>query len=83
MEISNIRLTHKDGNSIVLANVKNTTDQDVTLIPIILTLLDDKGNVLEKINGLISPVKASESIQLNVAISGDYANAYDFTVEKK
>ena len=82
LEISNIQLTHKEGVSRVIGTVTNTTSESKGITPIILTLYDDKGNILESIEGLISPVEAGESVQLNIGISTDYANAYDFKVER-
>ena len=46
-------------------------------------MYDDKNQVLEEVNGLISPMKVGESVQLNVGITVDYANAYDLKIEKK
>jgi len=83
MEITGIQLTNKDGVSRIIAVVTNMTNQEIELTPIKLTLYDDKNKVLEEVNGLISPMKAGESVQLNMGISVDYANAYDFKVEKK
>lgn len=83
LEISNIQLTYRNGIAVVLGDVKNTGSTDVDLTAIELTLYDDKHNVLETIDGLISPVKAGETVQLNAGISADYANAYDFSIVKK
>ena len=83
LEVTGIQLTHQNGISVVLANVVNTGSQDVDLTEVVLTLYDDQNNVLETLDGLISPVKAGESVQLNMGISADYANAYDFTIVKK
>ena len=55
----------------------------MNLTPIVLTLFDEKGNVLETLETIISPVKAGENVQLNVSVSADYANAYDFSIIKK
>lgn len=83
LEVSNIQLTHRNGMSVLLADVKNTTSVDVGLTEVTITLYDEKGNVLEKLDGLISPVKAGETVQLNCGVSADYANAYDFSIVKK
>lgn len=83
LEISNIQLTYRNGIAVVLGDVKNTTNNDIGLTEIELTLYDEQNNVLEKIEGLISPVKAGETVQLNAGVSADYANAYDFSVVKK
>ena len=53
------------------------------MTPVELTLLDDQGNTLEVLDGLISPVAAGETVQLNIGVSADYANAYDFKIVKK
>ncbi len=83
MEISQIQLTYKDGQSILIATVTNTTNKDIDLTPIKVTLYDDQNNILEQMNGLISPVKAGESVQLNMGIGIDHSNAYDLTIEQK
>ena len=83
LKISDIQLTHRNGVSVIIATVTNTNPYDVELTPVILTLYDDQRNVLKEVNGLISPVKYGESVQLNVVISKDYANVFDFTIRKK
>ena len=83
LEISNIQLTYKNGMSVILAEVKNTTNQDIKLTPISLKLYDEKGNILEALDGLITGTKAGEKTQLNIGVSSDYANAYDISIEKK
>ena len=83
LEIGNIQLTHQNGMSVLLATVTNTTEKAVDVTRIRLKLYDDKGNVLEELDGLISPLKAGESTQLNMGVSADYANAYDFTIENR
>ena len=83
LEISGIQLTNQNGLSVILGTVKNTSNRDLGLTVIEVTLYDDKKNVLEKVEGFVSPVKAGESVQLNMGVSSDYANAYDFSVVKK
>lgn len=83
LEISGIQFTYINGIAVILGNVKNNTNIDMNLTPIVLTLFDEKGNVLETLETIISPVKAGENVQLNVSVSADYANAYDFSIIKK
>lgn len=80
LEIGNIQFTYNNGISVVLADVVNTTSKDIEITEVVLTLYDDKNNVLEELEGVISPVKAGESVQLNMGVSADYANAYDFSL---
>lgn len=83
MEITGIQLTNQNGVSRIIGTVTNKTNKDIELTPIKIILYDDKKNILEEVNGLISPMKVGESVQLNVGITADYANAYDLKIEKK
>lgn len=83
IEISEIQLTHKNGVSVLLATATNISGEDKDTTVIEITLYDDKNNVLEIIEGIISPIKPGESVQLNMGISADYANAYNFSVKGK
>ena len=83
MEITAIQLTNRNGVSRILATVTNKTNEEIKLTPVKLTLYDDKNQVLEEVNGLISPMKVGESVQLNVGITVDYANEYYLKIEKK
>ena len=83
IEISGIQLTHKNGISVLLATARNVSEVDKGMTVIEITLYDDKNNILEIVEGIVSPVKAGESTQINMGLSADYANAYDFTVKSK
>ncbi len=83
LEVKGIQITNGKGRTMILATVTNTGSKDMELTPIIVTLYDNKGNELEKINGVISPVKAGESVQMNVGSTRDYSNVYDFTIETR
>lgn len=82
LEITEIQLTHQNGISVIVAKVTNTTDTDVELTPVEVTLYDDENKVLEVVEGVISPVNAGESVQLNMGVSADYANTYDLKIVK-
>ena len=83
LEIGNIQLTNRNGISVVLADVVNNSSTATDLMPVILTLLDKNGNVLVELNGLIDPVEPGGTAQLNMGVTADYANAYDFTIVRK
>ena len=83
LEITNIQLTQKGGQTVLLADVTNPTAQEVGATGIYIIILDRKGNEIGKIPGVISPLKVGETKQLNVGVTDDYANAYDFKVEKQ
>ena len=83
LEIGNIQLTNQNGQSVLLADVKNngTTKTSVILLDIIL--LDKEGIQIATIPGIISPLEAGATTQLNTSVQQDYSNAYDFSIVKK
>lgn len=83
LKIGNIQLTNKNEQSVLLADVKNETTKDTDVMLVDIYLYDKDGKEIVKMDGIISPVKAGETVQLNIGISFDYANAYDFKIVKK
>ena len=47
---------------------------------ITIEVLDKQGNVITSLNGTIDTVGAGEKVQLNMSVTGDVANAYDFKI---
>ena len=83
LEISDIQITNKDGKTVLLANVTNkgTTKTEVTLLDIVL--YDKAGKEIATIPGVISPLDAGKSTQLNTTTQEDYTSIYDFKIVKK
>lgn len=81
LEFGNIQLTERDGQSVLLADVKNNTANATELTLVDVTLLDKEGNTIVTVGGIIAPLEAGESTQFNTSMTLDYANAYDFKVE--
>jgi len=80
-EMTNIQITENGGQSTIIADVKNVGDTrtEVTLIDI--TLLDEEGNEIAVIGGIIGDVEPGGTTQLNASATTDFANAYDLTVK--
>ena len=69
------------GQTLITADVTNNTGSDVTTItPINITLLDDEGNEIVTLGGIIGDVKNGETIQLKAETTLDFANAYDMKI---
>ena len=83
LEIGNIQLTNKNGQSVLLADVKNTGSMETQVMLINIVLLDENGTELATVPGIISPLKVGESTQLNTSMQQDYTGIYDFRVVKK
>ena len=82
LSISNISLKSQGNESFVTANVKNTgssTDGDKFIT---ITVLDDKQNVITKVDAYLSTIEPGEETVLRSTTSADFANAYDFKVEE-
>lgn len=83
LKITDITLTELEGQLTLLANVTNTTTQDIEPFLVDITFIDKEGNEIDTILGMVSPVKAGETVQLNAGITEDYSNAYDFKIVRK
>ena len=80
-EVSNIQLTENNGQSLILADVKNIGDTKSEVILIDITLLDKDGNEITTIGGIIGDIEPGASTQLNASATMDFANAYDFSIK--
>lgn len=81
--ISNIRLTESGGMSKILADLKNETNKKAGGYPVTIMILNKNGETVQEVTGYIDEIEAGKSAQLNAAATVDFANAYDFTIEKK
>ena len=82
IEITDIQLTENGNVTQLLATMTNTSDETQGGYVAVLTLIDEDGNVLIEMNPYIAELEPGESTQLNTSATFDYANAYDFTIEK-
>ena len=83
LEISNIQLKETGGITTLLADVKNNTNHEIQERNVTIEVLDKQGNVITRLNGVIDTVGAGEKVQLNMSVTGDVANAYDFRINGK
>ncbi len=83
LEFTNIQLTNRNGQTVLLADVKNTgtTRTEMQLVDVII--LDKNGKELGKVGGIVSPLESGNTTQFNTSMTVDYANAYDFKVVSK
>ena len=83
LEISNIQLKEIGGITTLLADVENKTGKATERKMVKIDILDNSGNVITDVQGVMDPMKAGEKVQLNTAVSADVANAYDFRINGK
>ena len=83
LEITDIQFTSKDGNSVLLANIKNigTTTHKIEIVKI--TILGENGEEITTLEPVIEEIEPGETEQLNAIVTADVANAKDFKIEAK
>ncbi len=81
-EISNIQLTEKNGDTLLLADVKNMGEARAEDTLIQITLLDKEGKELVTYDGIISAVDPQGTVPLSAAIAMDFANTYDVLIKR-
>lgn len=83
LEIKNITIETKDNETILKADVENTTSQATGDYAIKIKVVDDLGNEIKQIGGYINYIGPKEKTTLRIKTSYDFANAYDFAIEKQ
>ena len=83
LEVKDIQLTYKNGVTNLLATIENTTQTKTEMQNVEIVLIDEKGEELYKMIGIIEEIEAGEKTQLNCSITADFSNVYDFKITKK
>lgn len=83
LEFTDIQLTNKNGQTVLLANIENkgTSETDLQLVDVIM--VDEKGEQLATVGGIVSPLQVGETTQFNVSMTRDYTHIYDFQIVEK
>lgn len=81
LTIANIQLTLDSGITTLLADVTNNSGSKTNAKTVQITLLDYEGNELTTVPGIIKELEVGETTQLNISLTSDYVNAYDFRVK--
>lgn len=83
LEISNAQLTNKDNKTTFLADVKNVGTDKITMLDVEVVLLDEGGNTIKTLKGLLGTIAPNSTAQLNIETVGNYTNVYDYKVNVK
>ena len=81
--VTNIQLTTESGMTTLLADVTNNTGTVTNVQTVDITLIDYNGNELTTVTGIIDALEVGATTQLNIAMTSDYINAYDFRITLK
>ena len=79
--ISNIQLTTVNGLNRLLANVTNNSSTSIDAQDISIVFVDNQGNTIATVPGVIPALNGGETAQLNASTTKDIINAYDFRIE--
>ena len=82
LEISNIQLKATEGMTTLLADVKNISEKKTKEQMINVEVVDKEGKTLTELRGLINKLDPGAIEQLNIVVTADVSNAYDFKVSK-
>ena len=82
-EISNINFSEKDGHTSLEADVTNMTGSAQGNFMADIVLLDKEGKEQGRIPVAIPETQIGETVGIQAGINDQYANAYNFTLEKK
>lgn len=83
LKISNISIEENGNETVLKANVTNISSKSQGDYGIYLVIKDNEGNEIKKIAGYINYIEPNEETKLKIKTSYDFANAYDFEVEKQ
>lgn len=83
LSFENIQLTSQGGQTVLLADVTNTGKKATDTVLVDVKLLDEEGNEIVTVGGIVQPLEAGEKTQFNTSMTLDYANAYDFEITEK
>ena len=82
-KFENMQLTELGNQTVLLADVTNTSSSATNMQLLDVTLLDKNGKEIVTIGGIISPLQPGAKTQFNTSMTLDYANTYDFKITLK
>lgn len=83
IEITNIQLKETGGITTLLAEAENKTKQKIGEKMVAIDILNKKGEKITTVKGIVDEVEPGEKVQLNISVTADVANAYDFKISGK
>lgn len=82
MILRDIDIREKDNVTTLTAIIENTSKETKGDYPVTIKIKDKDSNIIKEIAGYVNSVEAKETTILRVKTSYDFANAYDFEIEK-
>lgn len=74
--INNIKLTYVNGESTIIADLKNDTGKDIQELGLVyIKVKDETGTVVREMSVYVMSVKSGETIKINAGITSEIVNA--------
>ena len=83
LEIGNVQMQYIDEETVIIADIKNTTSETIKSTPILFKLLNASGEVIGEIEMELGTIDAGRTLQLNMGITRDVRSATNFEIEKR
>lgn len=83
LKIKDVQLTYRNGVTNLLCNVENISNKNLKMQDVEVSLLDENGDIIYIMTGIIEDINAGETKQFNSSVTADFSNAYDFKINKK
>ena len=83
LTITNIQFKEEDGITRLTADVENTSNTKTKKKNVKVKVLDEKGSKITELKGIIDPIEAKGKVQLNMGVTIDVSNAYDFEISEE
>ena len=80
LQVDNVRLTLKNGITTFRANVTNNGDSKTELKNVKVILLNENGEELVSVNGIIPELEKGNSQELVVSVTSDYLKASGYKI---
>lgn len=80
LEITNIQFREIKGITTLLADVENKTSSTVESKKVKVTVIDKSGKTITELLGIIDKLESGKKTQLNIGVTADVANAYNFEI---
>ena len=65
------------------ADVENPSNTKTKKKNVKVKVLDEKGSKITELKGIIDPIEAKGKVQLNMGVTIDVSNAYDFEISEE
>lgn len=83
LEVMDIQIIEVNGEATITANITNQTGGNIKEFPITIKILNEKGEMIQKVGAYVRSMKDGETTSIHAGISMNINEIYDVTFERK